>query len=232
MTPEVAELSIAIEPGRDGSVVMALSGELDLSTAGQLDSVLAELLATNPARIVFDLAGLRFMDSSGIGVLVKAAGRVPVVSVTRPTDAVRRVLAATGLLAILNVVDPHLTREFTPEAASVAKARAFVVEVLNGCPPDLIDKAELLVSELATNAVRHTGTVFTVRVVHADDRIRVEVTDTGEGLPTRRTPKPFEPSGRGIQIVEAVSDEWTVTPTMPEGKTVAFVLMHHGGSFA
>ena len=224
-----AELEIEVTSEADGSVV-ALSGELDISTAGELDAVLDSLDTSAPARVIFDMTGLRFMDSSGIGALVRAAGRFPAVSVVHLSDSVRRVLAATGLLEILHVVDPSRSRDFPPQAASVARARAFVVQSLVGRPTELVDKAELLVSELATNAVRHTGTEFTVRVVLTADRVRVEVTDRGEGQPTRRTPQPLEPSGRGIQIVEAMSDEWSVTPVTPRGKTVSFVLVQRGGA--
>ena len=231
MSADASALGIAVDPGPDGHVI-ALSGELDISTAAELDSTLDRLASSPAVRLIFDLSGLRFMDSSGIGALVRAAGRVGAVSIVRPTDGVRRVLAATGLLGILNVVDATRSREFPPRAASVAQARAFVVESLGGRPSDLIDKAELLVSELATNAVRHTGTEFSVRVVVTDDRVRVEVTDTGDGQPTKRTPKPLETSGRGIQIVEAVSDEWAVTPVLPRGKTVSFVLVYPKGAAA
>jgi anti-sigma B factor antagonist len=50
-----------------------LSGELDISTAAALERVLAELQAPDgPARIVVDLRGLRFMDSTGLRLLVTA----------------------------------------------------------------------------------------------------------------------------------------------------------------
>jgi hypothetical protein len=63
-----------------------------------------------------------------------------------------------------------------------------------------------------------------VKVTTAETQLRVEVTDTGDGKPERRNPGPRDPTGRGLQIVEALSDHWDVTPARPAGKTVAFVL--------
>ena len=57
----------------DGTALVVLSGELDLVTAPQLEAVLASV--PEDRRIVFDLRALRFMDSSGVGLLVAAAQR-------------------------------------------------------------------------------------------------------------------------------------------------------------
>jgi anti-anti-sigma factor len=57
----------------DGSATVRLSGELDISTAGELERILGDLEAPGgPARIVVDLGGLRFMDSTGLRLLVTA----------------------------------------------------------------------------------------------------------------------------------------------------------------
>jgi len=81
----------------------------------------------------------------------------------------------------------------------------------------------LLVSELATNSVRHAAAGFTLAIDRTPDRIRVAVSDTGAGRPEKRSPDPVEPSGRGLLIVEALSDDWGTTPA-PDGagKTVWF----------
>lgn len=51
---------------------LTLSGELDLSCAGKLERHLAEIEAEHPDRILIDLAGLEFMDSSGLAVMIRA----------------------------------------------------------------------------------------------------------------------------------------------------------------
>jgi anti-sigma B factor antagonist len=57
----------------DSRSTVRLSGELDISTAGALEQVLAELQRPDgPTRIVVDLRGLRFMDSTGLRLLVTA----------------------------------------------------------------------------------------------------------------------------------------------------------------
>jgi anti-sigma regulatory factor (Ser/Thr protein kinase) len=116
------------------------------------------------------------------------------------------------------------TRAYPNEPASVTRARRFVVDALRGGPPDVVDTAELLVSELATNALRHGGSGFAVTVSTTATQVLVEVTDNGPGLPRKRNPAPLESSGRGLQIVEAIADEWEVSPRQPTGKTVAFRL--------
>ena len=68
-----------------------------------------------------------------------------------------------------------------------------------------------MVSELATNCVRHTVTDFTVRVERTPDEVRVDVTDTGGGTPEVRSPEPSEPSGRGLRIVRELSDSFGIT---------------------
>lgn len=57
------------------AVVLALSGELDLASAPMLERELREAEATGPRRLVIDLAGLAFMDSTGLQALLRARER-------------------------------------------------------------------------------------------------------------------------------------------------------------
>jgi anti-sigma regulatory factor (Ser/Thr protein kinase) len=106
----------------------------------------------------------------------------------------------------------------------VTAARRFVRDVLNDRPPELVEAAELMASELATNCVRHAHTEFEL-AIHTDGQIRIEVSDRGEGRPTLLSPAPREVSGRGLRIVEAMADAWGVTPAA-NGKAVWFTLQH------
>ena len=81
-----------------------------------------------------------------------------------------------------------------------------------------------MVSELATNSIRHAATSFTVIVERVPGMVRVEVIDSGEGEPKMRAPAVSDPTGRGLRIVEELADDWGVVPT-PDGKMVWFVLM-------
>jgi anti-sigma regulatory factor (Ser/Thr protein kinase) len=112
---------------------------------------------------------------------------------------------------------------FHGAAASVAQARRYVVHRLGAVPRDVSAVVELMVSELATNCVRHARTPFTVTVDRVEGTIRVEVADSGPGHPELRTPRPNEPTGRGLLIVAEFSDLWGVTYSKA-GKTVWFAV--------
>ena len=114
-------------------------------------------------------------------------------------------------------------RRFPNEATSVSAARRYVLEEADGISPDDADAVAVMISELAANAVRHTGSHFTVAVHRTPAQIRVAVSDSGSGDPVVREPGPEEPSGRGLQIVRALSADWGVIPAQgTQGKTVWF----------
>jgi anti-sigma regulatory factor (Ser/Thr protein kinase) len=82
-----------------------------------------------------------------------------------------------------------------------------------------IDEASLVISELVTNAV-NAGCVDAVIMLDLHrHRVRVGVTDDGEGLPHVQHPSASEGHGRGLQIVERLSLSWGVSQ-VPEGKLV------------
>jgi anti-sigma regulatory factor (Ser/Thr protein kinase) len=94
---------------------------------------------------------------------------------------------------------------------------------MSDVPSETRDAVEVLLSEIATNCVRHTSSGFTVRVAVSAEHIRVDVTDQGAGRPELRSPSPSEPSGRGLRIVDLLSDRWGVTFQGDSlGKTVWF----------
>jgi len=113
-------------------------------------------------------------------------------------------------------------RKFHAVAQSVPAARRFVREALRDQSRELIQAAELMTSELVTNCVQHARTDFEL-AVRTGDQIRVEVRDGNEHRPMVRFSKPEDQSGRGLRIVEAMSDAWGVLPS-PRGKVVWFAL--------
>lgn len=124
---------------------------------------------------------------------------------------------------------------FPASPASVPAARSFVVETLAAAPDELSSTAGLLVSELATNAVRHAGTPsFVVDVdVTPGGRTRVAVTDTGIGHPIPRTPDPTAEHGRGLQLVASLADRWGAhRRRATQEKTVWFELRGSAGDQA
>jgi anti-anti-sigma factor len=92
----------------DGSVTLAVSGEVDLSNTSQLADALTDAAREAPTgRVTVDLAELRFIDSSGLRVLLVAARDAlernhPLVAVNTPEHA-RRLFELTALDQTLDV---------------------------------------------------------------------------------------------------------------------------------
>jgi len=116
------------------------------------------------------------------------------------------------------------TRTFRRDAESVGAARRFATEALSGIDPDQLDSVELMVSELATNSIRHAHAAFELTVAHVDGEIRIEVTDRAGGEPRMRNAGPDDPTGRGLQIVNLLSEAWGVEHRADSGKTVWFTV--------
>jgi anti-sigma regulatory factor (Ser/Thr protein kinase) len=112
-------------------------------------------------------------------------------------------------------------RSFPAAPAAVALARAYAREQMQGSGSRVADMVELLVSELASNAVTHARTPFTVCVLRDDHQVRVEVADTGDGELRVRPLDPVASNGRGLQLLDALADNWGVD-TADDGKTVWF----------
>jgi anti-sigma regulatory factor (Ser/Thr protein kinase) len=110
------------------------------------------------------------------------------------------------------------TQVFQPDPDEVGHARHFVAELLaeRDLPTEL---AELVTSELATNAVLHARTEFRLEVDHDIDSVRIAVSDEGGGWPCRRPPAGDGDSGRGLRIVDHMAERWGVTWNDP-GKVV------------
>ncbi len=118
-------------------------------------------------------------------------------------------------------------QSFPNTADAVAAARRFTLDHVSGLTADVADELAVMVSELTTNSIRHTGTPFTVEVDQAVHTIYVAVTDSGPGEPAVRSPDPSETSGRGLQIVRALAHEWGIKRRAKErGKTVWFTLRY------
>jgi anti-sigma regulatory factor (Ser/Thr protein kinase) len=120
------------------------------------------------------------------------------------------------------------SRRFRCQPEAVTAARRFVRDALGDQSLQVAEAAELMASEVATNCVRHARTDFEL-TIHTRGQIRIEVRDTGSGRPTLLSPPPRELSGRGLRIVEAMSDAWGVIPAS-DGKTVWFTVAQPGSA--
>jgi anti-sigma regulatory factor (Ser/Thr protein kinase) len=116
------------------------------------------------------------------------------------------------------------SRRFPPEPASVSQARGFVAEMLLDVDADLIDVAQLLVSELVTNALLHAGSEIEVRVWATRGRLHVRVADEAGDRPLiPRQVDADASTGRGLQLVELLAARYGVDVDVT-GKTVWFEL--------
>jgi anti-sigma regulatory factor (Ser/Thr protein kinase) len=127
------------------------------------------------------------------------------------------------------------TRTFRQQLSSTRRgarlARLLAVTELHtwDLPPDITERAELVVAELAANAVLHgrvPGRDFELALTHTPlprpGRLLIEVSDArGERLPRTADEGPdLSTGGRGLTLVALLADHWETVPRPPGGKTV------------
>ncbi|MFI6333344.1 SpoIIE family protein phosphatase [Streptomyces sp. NPDC050535] len=129
-----------------------------------------------------------------------------------------------------SVITARAAASFEPLGRSVATARSFVRDTLQGWGfADIVDDAVVLTSELVTNAVVHAGTSADVLCLRSDDGVRIEVADRypERGIPLQATAvnmgNPDSEGGRGLQLCAALAGRWGVEYT-PTRKQVWFQL--------
>jgi anti-anti-sigma factor len=98
-----ARLMFDLSEDHDGAPQVNLKGELDMTTAPELEAAVGPVIAGNPGRLVVNAAGLEFADSSAIALLVTWANLVPHVEIRQPPELLRRVIARMGLSERLHV---------------------------------------------------------------------------------------------------------------------------------
>ncbi|MBT2401682.1 SpoIIE family protein phosphatase [Streptomyces sp. ISL-100] len=129
-----------------------------------------------------------------------------------------------------SVITARAAASFDPVGRSVATARAFVRDTLQGWGySDIVDDAVVLTSELVTNAVVHAGTTADVLCLRTEEGVRVEV---GDRYPEREVPlqgtaqsfgSPDREGGRGLLLCAALASRWGVEYA-PTNKHVWFQL--------
>jgi anti-sigma regulatory factor (Ser/Thr protein kinase) len=106
-------------------------------------------------------------------------------------------------------------------------ARLFVADCLRRWGYDsLVGEAELLTSEIVTNAVLHAGREpLVVELDDLADGAVILVADPVDDLPVPQAPGVLEAGGRGLQIVHRLSSAWGVVSLPGDGKLVWFTLL-------
>ncbi len=94
---------VRIERDAGGTVLVQLTGELDLGSIDAVDATVATALAGGPDHLVIDAAGLTFADSSAIALWLRWAGTVSRLELRDPSPLLRRVVTRMGLSEKLGV---------------------------------------------------------------------------------------------------------------------------------
>jgi GAF domain-containing protein/anti-sigma regulatory factor (Ser/Thr protein kinase) len=133
----------------------------------------------------------------------------------RPPDDVALLLARTRALGAGQVA----TWDLEAEPAAVARARAHVTRQLDDWGlAELEFTAELVVSELVTNAIRYGRPPIRLRLIH-DRTLLCEVSDSGGTTPHLRRARVLDEGGRGLLLVAQLAEHWG-TRRVRRGKTV------------
>jgi anti-sigma regulatory factor (Ser/Thr protein kinase) len=108
--------------------------------------------------------------------------------------------------------------EFDDRISEIVAARRFAEHVVGGEHDRLADVL-VIVSELASNAVRHAHSPFSLKVDDDREQVRIEVLDHGTGWPVVRDAGSWPPThggGLGLHLVDALADRWGATER-PDG---------------
>ena len=118
----------------------------------------------------------------------------------------------------------EVAAELTADPANVGRARRLLRTALEGVGDTPVDAAELLLSEVVTNAFVHAGGVVKVHVRASPAGVRVEVEDRSSHHPVRRWFAATAGTGRGLQLLDELADRWGSHPRSDGGKVVWFEL--------
>ena len=106
MESEAAALTVDVTTDMDANAVVAIRGDLDLGAAATLVGAIDEIVAGSPSSVTLDLAGVTFLDSSGLGALLTLHSRCQTDGIAfraiNPSSQVCRVLELTNLTELFN----------------------------------------------------------------------------------------------------------------------------------
>lgn len=105
MSDHGAQAAFYADQSRADTWVVTVIGEVDLADRDRFDAVVERALADCPAKLVFDLTGARFLDSTVLSVLTTAAGGATSLEVRTPPPIVRRLIELSGLTELLPIVE-------------------------------------------------------------------------------------------------------------------------------
>jgi hypothetical protein len=228
-----------------------LAGALDLVAASRVRAVVRKCIADDPHAIVIDVNALDVVSDIALTVFPalyrqQSSHDTPVPLLVHARAGSPGASAFGGALA--RFVPVHADRaaalrslgarpggtlrdhlQLAPVSGSPASARAFAVGFCHrGGVPHLADSAQVVVSELVTNAVRHAGTVIGVSMARGRDHLTISVRDGSSRPPSltidhaRR--HPLASGARGLLLVDRLSAGWG-TFAHTGGKTIWATLL-------
>lgn len=160
--------------------------------------------------------------SDGVDVLTRAVAAAPTGDARTLAVLLPRVIAApteddVAVLAVERALSPgrHATYDVAPESQAPGRARRWLRDLLDGWHVNgsIAETAALCLSELTTNSLLHAGTHAHVDVDLTDERLLVMVTDSGSrGTITRAEGPGLASRGRGLNLVESITDAWGTEP--------------------
>ena len=133
----------------------------------------------------------------------------------------RRRIYPRRCIMFIDTSPRSLEQTWPPEPVSVPHTRHFLREALDHWGLQAVgDEAAVVLSELATNAVIHAGTDFTVRIsASGEQRLHLSVSDGSTVMPRWASDR-LATDGRGLRLIDALSTEWGVMLSGVKGKTV------------
>lgn len=223
--------------------VVRLTGDLTAADAAAVRSGLVEALVEEPTALIIDLAGLMTLEPVAAQVFVGLAGRAALwpgtsVLLCAPVPQVAAALADvdagelrvyasfTDALAVAtdDEVPLRVQRHLEPSIHAPRLARELAAAACRSWQvPECAVAAEILASELVTNAVRHAATALTLRLTLHRGHLRVSVHDRDRQMARLQTPSESDDHGRGLLIVNSVASRWGSEPV--EGGKVVWAAM-------
>jgi anti-sigma regulatory factor (Ser/Thr protein kinase) len=234
-----------------GALILALRGTLNLRALARTWLALGRCLAHFPPALIIDLARVKIVDVipavllpevirrgarvPGLAVLVHGAGALVAARISRGRrPGVILVLGREQALAAARSLPPHphakrAHARLAPTPQAPARARKLVEEACRDwAVPNLSVDAQLIVSELVSNAVEHARTDIDVTVRYHRSQLRLGVgdRDVARPRPAHRAVTGSGPAssglavrGRGLAMVAARARRWG-TISGPDGKIV------------
>lgn len=232
---------------RDGCVIVAFSGSIDLFTVSRIQRTLVKDLSEQPYALICDLSGVQHLDPVCATIFSTVANhpssrwpttsfllcgaQPPVAEILGRLRVVPHFLPLYATLeeALDAAIDrpPYLRDELllAPTPTAAAAARGFVRDILGYWQPALpdsavLERAVLVANELVTNAVVHARTDLWLRLELRGDWLHIAVRDGSPRLLRLVTVNSEAEGGRGLPLVEQFARAWGVHRHPAGGKVV------------